>query len=288
MTGFGVSELDNDKWSIRVELKSLNNKFLEINMRLPKSFKEKEMELRQYIGPQIQRGSVSIQVTAERKESAADADAVDVNMPLAMAYHRQLTELGNTLQLKTDDLLNSIIAFPDVVRYEESGVSDEDWQLIKEVSQQAFKKFDTFRLQEGDTIEKYLIECVARINDSLSKVALEEAPRKESLKSKLLQSLLENREEITVDENRFEQEMIFYLEKYDIAEEKSRLGHHIEFFLKSLKEEGSGKKLNFIAQEMGREINTMGSKAYHFPIQQNVVLMKEELEKIKEQLLNVL
>src|SRR5690606_12102550 len=122
--------------------KSLNNKFLEINMRLPKSFKEKEMELRQYIGPQIQRGSVSIQVTAERKESAADADAVDVNMPLAMAYHRQLTELGNTLQLKTDDLLNSIIAFPDVVRYEESGVSDEDWQLIKEVSQQAFKKFD--------------------------------------------------------------------------------------------------------------------------------------------------
>src|SRR5690606_232062 len=120
MTGFGVRELDNDKWSIRVELKTLNNKFLEINMRLPKSFKEKEMELRQYIGPQIQRGSVSIQVTAERKESAADADAVDVNMPLAMAYHRQLTELGNTLQLKTDDLINSIIAFPDVVRYEEA------------------------------------------------------------------------------------------------------------------------------------------------------------------------
>ncbi len=288
MTGFGSGEIDNDIWNLKTEIKSLNNKFLELNVRMPKSFKDKEIELRQLLGAKIQRGSVSVSIVAERKDNSGVNDNLTVNLPLAKSYYNKLNQLSADLGMETPNLLNTIIAFPDVVKYEESEVSEEDWQLILSTVETAFEKFDQFRLQEGKTISNYITECVVKIGEYLKTVEREEIPRRESIRGKLLQSLTDNKDDIKVDENRLEQEIIFYLEKYDIGEEKSRLRHHIDFFIECLEKDANGKKLNFISQEMGREINTLGSKAYYFPIQQAVVLMKEELEKIKEQLLNVL
>lgn len=288
MTGFGAAEIDNDIWNIKSEIKSLNNKFLELNVRMPKSFKDKEIELRQHLNSRIQRGSVSVLIVAERKDNTGINDSLTVNLPLAKSYYEKLSQLSTDLGMETPNLLNTIIAFPDVVKYEESDVSEEDWQLIITTINTALEQFDNFRIQEGKTIGTYISECVSKIREYIKAVEKEEIPRRDSIKGKLLQSLLENKDEMKVDENRLEQEIIFYLEKYDIGEEKSRLRHHLDFFLECLEKDASGKKLSFIAQEMGREINTLGSKAYYFPIQQSVVLMKEELEKIKEQLLNVL
>jgi uncharacterized protein (TIGR00255 family) len=288
MTGFGSGEIDNDIWNLKTEIKSLNNKFLELNVRMPKSFKDKEIELRQLLGAKIQRGSVSVSIIAERKDNTGVNDNLNVNLPLAKSYYDKLDQLSKDLGMETPNLLNTIIAFPDVVKYEENEVSEEDWQLILTTVETAFEKFDQFRLQEGKTIGNYIIDCVEKIKEYLKTVEKEEIPRRDSIKGKLLQSLTDNKDDIKVDENRLEQEIIFYLEKYDIGEEKSRLRHHIDFFIECLEKDANGKKLNFISQEMGREINTLGSKAYYFPIQQAVVLMKEELEKIKEQLLNVL
>jgi uncharacterized protein (TIGR00255 family) len=288
MTGFGSGEIDNEIWNLKTEIKSLNNKFLELNVRMPKSFKDKEIELRQLLGAKIQRGSVSVSIMAERKDNTGVNDNLNVNLPLAKSYYDKLNQLSKDLGMETPNLLNTIIAFPDVVKYEENEVSEDDWQLILTTVEAAFEKFDQFRLQEGKTIGKYIIDCVEKISEYLKTVEKEEVPRRESIKGKLLQSLTDNKDDIKVDENRLEQEIIFYLEKYDIGEEKSRLRHHMDFFIECLEKDANGKKLNFIAQEMGREINTLGSKAYYFPIQQAVVLMKEELEKIKEQLLNVL
>lgn len=288
MTGFGASEFENEIWNIKTEIKSLNNKFLELNVRMPKSFKDKEIELRQHLNTRIQRGSVSMNILTERKDNSSVNDTLSINLPLAKSYYEKLNMLSGELGMDTPNLLSTIIAFPDVVRYEETEVSEEDWQLIMGTVETALQRFDEFRSIEGATISKYLIDCIEKIRGHVKHVETEEAQRRESIKSKLLQSLMENKDDISVDQNRFEQEVIYYLEKYDIAEEKSRLIHHLDFFIECLEKDASGKKLNFIAQEMGREINTMGSKAYYFPIQQSVVFMKEELEKIKEQLLNVL
>lgn len=288
MTGFGAADFENEIWNIKTEIKSLNNKFLELNIRLPKSFKDKEIELRQHLNSKIQRGSVSMAITAERKDNGAINDSLSVNLQLAKSYYDKLNLLSGELGIETPNMLQTIIAFPDVVKYEETDVSEDDWKQIMGTVDAALLKFDEFRATEGATISKYIIDCIDKIRDLISTVEAEEIPRRESVKGKLLQSLMENKDDVTVDQNRFEQEVIYYLEKYDIGEEKSRLRHHLDFFIECLEKDASGKKLNFIAQEMGREINTMGSKAYYFPIQQSVVLMKEELEKIKEQLLNVL
>jgi uncharacterized protein (TIGR00255 family) len=287
MTGFGASEAENENWRIRTEIKSLNNKFLDINMRLPKSFKDKEIELRQLLTFKVGRGSVSITIVAEKKDNSA-GDSLNINLPLAKSYKDKLENMAKELHIATPDLWATIMALPDVIKYEESEGLEEDWILIRESVETAFEQFDKFRLQEGKTIEIYLRECVDKIGISLETVEREEVPRRESIKGRLMQSLADNKEDVNIDQNRFEQEIIYYLEKYDIAEEKSRLRHHLNFFLECLEKEANGKKLNFISQEMGREINTLGSKAYFFPIQQAVVFMKEELEKIKEQLLNVL
>lgn len=288
MTGFGAAEIDNETWRIRAEIKSLNNKFLEINLRLPKSFKDREIELRQELTTRIGRGSVSVFIAADRKNMSEAYDALSVNIPIAKSYYKKLGSLAKELDMKMPDIFQALIALPEVMRYEESNGLDEDWEVIMGCINNAIGQFDEFRLQEGKVIGKYLETCVTKINEYLEGVEKEEAPRRENIKGRLMQSLADNKEDAKVDANRFEQEMIYYLEKYDIAEEKSRLRHHLQFFLECLEKEGNGKKLNFIAQEMGREINTLGSKAYFFPIQQGVVLMKEELEKIKEQLLNVL
>ena len=177
---------------------------------------------------------------------------------------------------------------PDVLKFDETDGVEEDWILIKETVEEAFGKFDTFRIQEGNTVKTYFETCIAAIHSQLKIVEAEEIPRKEAMRDKLFQALAEQKEKLEIDHNRFEQEVIFYLEKFDIGEEKSRLSNHLAYFNETLAKDANGKKLNFIAQEIGREINTMGSKANYFLIQQAVICMKEELEKIKEQLLNIL
>jgi uncharacterized protein (TIGR00255 family) len=288
MTGFGSYEIENEQWKLKTEIKSLNNKFFDLNLRLPKSFKDKDIELRQVLSNKINRGSVSVQIIAEKKNGSSLNDNLSLNLPLAKSFYEKIQTLASELNIQSNDLMNTIIAFPDVIKYEENISTEEDWTMVKSSVDEAFERFDAFRLQEGKTIGLYLIACVDKIRNYVKTVEIEEVPRRESIKGKLLQSLNDNKEDVSVDQNRFEQEIIYYLEKYDIAEEKSRLYHHLDFFIECLEKDANGKKLNFIAQEMGREINTMGSKAYYFPIQQAVVLMKEELEKIKEQLLNVL
>lgn len=288
MTGFGSSEMENEQWRIRTEIKSLNNKFFDLNLRLPKSFKDKDIELRQILSNKINRGSVSVQIYADRKDTSIQNDALSLNLPLARSFFDKIQTLASELDIQSKDLMSTIISFPDVIRYEENVSTEEDWNMVKISVDKAYELFDAFRLQEGKTIQLYIIDCVNKIKEYLGNVEQEEGARRDSIKGRLLQSLTENKEDISVDQNRFEQEIIYYLEKYDIGEEKSRLYHHIDFFMECLEKDANGKKLNFIAQEMGREINTIGSKAYFFPIQQAVVLMKEELEKVKEQLLNVL
>jgi uncharacterized protein (TIGR00255 family) len=288
MTGYGISETENQNWRIKTEIKSLNNKFLELTVRLPKSFKDKDIEIRQLLTAKIGRGSVSVNLSAERKESEMNNDSMSINLPLAKSYSEKLIALAQSLNLPTDTIFNTVISLPEVLKYDESEKFEEDWKVIKENIENAFLQFDEFRITEGTFISQYLLDCLSTISSHLDEIAIHEGPRKESVKEKLWLSLIENNEEKNIDKNRYEQELIYYLEKYDIAEEKSRLAHHLSFFKDNLEKEANGKKLNFIAQEIGREINTIGSKANYFPIQQSVILMKEELEKIKEQLLNVL
>lgn len=288
MTGFGAAEKENGAWKIRAEIKSLNNKFFDLNLRLPKAFRDKEIELRQLLSNSVGRGSVSFILSAERKDSAQDSELLSLNLPLAKSLHEKISTLATQLNLNSDSILSNMLSFPDLIRYEENNASDEDWNFVKSCIEEASLQFDAFRLQEGKTIGRYIRTCLAAIREQLAGIEKEEQPRKDSMRGRLMQSLTDSKEDVAIDQNRFEQEMIYYLEKYDIGEEKSRLNHHLDFFAETLEKDGNGKKLGFIAQEMGREINTIGSKAYYFPIQQSVVLMKEELEKIKEQLLNVL
>jgi uncharacterized protein (TIGR00255 family) len=288
MTGYGLSESENNQWRVKAEIKSLNNKFLELNIRLPKTFKDKDIEIRQLLTNKIIRGSVSVNINAERKDNQNANDSLSINIPLAKSYFQKIESLTEALNIPNENILNTILTLPDVMKYDETDGLEEDWILIKTAVLKAFEQFESFRIQEGEFIKKYLKACIEVISLNLENIAQHEAPRKEGIKDKLWLSLLENKEEKNIDKNRYEQELIYYLEKYDIAEEKSRLAHHISFFNECLEKEGNGKKLSFISQELGREINTIGSKANYFPIQQSVVIMKEELEKIKEQLLNVL
>lgn len=286
MTGYGVAEGENANCRIKIEIKSLNNKFLELNLRLPRTFKDKDIEVRQILTNKIIRGSVAVNINVEKKEQ--NTGGLNINTELAKSYFNKLSALKTELNIADANLFNTVLNMPDVLKYDETDGAEDDWALIKDCLTKAFDAFDGFRNQEGIFIQNYLNTSLKEISANLSAIAEHEQPRKEAVKNKLWLSLTENNEQGNIDKNRYEQELIYYLEKYDIAEEKSRLAHHISFFEDNLIKDGSGKKLGFIAQEIGREINTIGSKANYFPMQQAVVVMKEELEKIKEQLLNVL
>lgn len=290
MTGFGTSEQQKDGTTVKAELKSVNNKFLDLTIRLPRSFKDKETELRQQYITKIGRGSVFLNVSFEKSQTDSFKDKLQINEALAKAYQAKLQALANNVFHENISLFEQVIKLPDVLRFDEEAGMEEEWDFIKTTLEKAFEDFDRFRLQEGEKLKAYLIDCLNGIEKWLAVAEEQEQGRKTSLRGRLLQALKETKEEesIHIDMNRFEQEIIYYLEKYDIAEEKSRLKNHLRFFIKTLNDEANGKKLSFISQEMGREINTIGSKANYFPIQEAVVNMKEELEKIKEQLMNVL
>lgn len=287
MTGFGLATNDYAQAKYTVEIKSLNSKFLELSLKLPKSFSDKELLLRNECSKLIERGKVHVNINAEYLN--ANAKTATISQELLKIYYTQLEAAANELGAVKDNLFQLALNFPDVVQYPEEDVTEEEWKLIHLTFEQALVNFQTFRRDEGAVLQQDLELRIHNIVNAQKQVELQEPNRIPLIRERLNNYLAEAIGKENIDKNRFEQELIFYIDKLDITEEKIRLKSHCDYFLASLKNtDANGKKLAFISQEIGREINTMGSKANDAGIQQIVIGMKEELEKIKEQLLNVL
>ncbi len=287
MTGYGIASFDSGNTKYTVEIKSLNSKFLELSLRIPKAFSEKEFQLRNECNKQIERGKVSLSINVEQADSSVKAAGIDAD--LLKNYYNQLKKVSNDLGEPTSNLLQLALGLPEVVKYDEETVSEEEWQVVEKTFQQALTAFQQFRADEGNVLEQDVKYRIGIILKNLELVEVEEPKRVPLIKERLNQFLIEAVARESIDQNRFEQELIYYIDKLDITEEKIRLKSHCDYFIETLKNgDANGKKLGFISQEIGREINTLGSKANDANIQKLVVGMKEELEKIKEQLLNVL
>lgn len=287
MTGYGLASADHQNVKFVVEIKSLNSKFLELNLKLPKAFSDKELLLRNVCSKDIERGKVSVSINIERGEEALKG--ATINAALLSKYYKQLEEININLGANSSNLLQAVLNFPDVISYVEDEVSENDWTILNNTFNKALTSFNLFRETEGAVLKADLELRVKNILGFFSQIEVLEPLRIPLIKARLNQFLEENVGKINVDQNRLEQELIYYIDKLDITEEKIRLRSHCDYFIDTLKsKDANGKKLGFISQEIGREINTMGAKANDAQIQQLVVGMKEELEKIKEQLLNVL
>ena len=289
MTGYGVAQFENKDYAFKVEIKALNSKFLDVHLKLPRVFLDKELELRSLISERLERGKVSVMVDfislgANHKQLTLDED-------LFVDYYSQLKTLSDKIGADDKDLFKIALESPEVMKSQRE-VKDykEEWEIIKNLTISAANACEEFRVTEGKELSDALFSYAHDIERLLTEIKTFEPERIELIKVKLEQNLHELRLKEDFDKNRFEQEIIYYLEKYDIAEEKVRLQQHIDFFKEILLDDykSKGKKLGFIGQEFGREINTIGSKANHAGIQKLVVSMKEELEKIKEQSLNIL
>ena len=282
MTGFGKASLQLPTKKITVEIKSLNSKGLDLNTRMPSVFREMELGLRNQISQRLERGKVDfslyVEVTGEETTSK-------INVPIVNGYMNQMKAvLPNADET---ELLKMAVRMPDALKTERDEIDANERKQIQSVIDEALENIANFRKDEGASLEKEFQLRIANINNLMTEAVSYDAERVETVKTRLRTALDELK--VNVDENRFEQELIFYLEKYDITEEKVRLGNHLNYFIETLNgTEANGRKLGFITQEMGREINTMGSKSNHTEMQKLVVMMKDELEKIKEQVLNVL
>lgn len=288
MTGFGKATLELENKKVSIEIKSLNSKQLDINTRIPNLYKEKDLVLRNEIKNQLERGKVELSVFIE---SVGTDKETKINKPIVEAYYQQLTELSSELGIPMDKepILQTIVKLPDALKTEHQELDEEEWNQIFAGFKSAVADLNSFRKQEGDALQVDIFERIANIEKLLEEVPQYEAKRIETVKTRINDNLKEFVEKQNVDKNRFEQEIIYYLEKLDITEEKVRLANHCKYFIETADNGNSiGKKLGFIAQEIGREINTLGSKANDSDIQKIVIQMKDELEKIKEQLLNVL
>ncbi|TCD03988.1 YicC/YloC family endoribonuclease [Pedobacter psychroterrae] len=287
MTGFGLASADHENVKFAVEIKSLNSKFLELNLKLPRAFSEKELVLRNVCSKDIERGKVSVSINIERSEE--NLKGATINAALLTKYYKQLEEINLSLGANSSNLMQAALNFPEVISYAEEEANEGDWDILQSTFHVALKNFNQFRLDEGAVLKTDLELRIKNILQFFSEIEVLEPLRINQIKNKLNQFLEDNVGKINVDQNRLEQELIYYIDKLDITEEKIRLRSHCDYFIETLKsKDANGKKLGFISQEIGREINTMGSKANDAQIQQLVVGMKEELEKIKEQLLNVL
>ncbi|MCY1633299.1 YicC/YloC family endoribonuclease [Marinifilum sp. D737] len=288
MTGFGKATLELENKKVSIEIKSLNSKQLDINTRIPNLYKEKDLVLRNEIKNQLERGKVELSVFIE---SVGTDKETKINKPIVEAYYQQLTELSSELgiPMEKEPILQTIVKLPDALKTEHQELDEEEWNQIFAGFKSAVADLNSFRKQEGAALQVDIFERIANIEKLLEEVPQYEAKRIETVKTRINDNLKEFVEKQNVDKNRFEQEIIYYLEKLDITEEKVRLANHCKYFIETANNGNSiGKKLGFIAQEIGREINTLGSKANDSDIQKIVIQMKDELEKIKEQLLNVL
>ena len=287
MTGYGIATYDNEGKQFTVEIKSLNSKFLELNLRVPKEYANKELILRNESTKLLERGKVNISITSNTDNPLARA--ATINKELLKHYYAELKDAAEELGASTDNLLDAALDLPEVVTYQEAVADEDDWEKVHEVFLSALKQFNQFRIDEGAILREELLLRVNSIIELQAIVEEKEVDRIPLIREKLASYIDKAVGKENVDHNRFEQELVYYIDKLDITEEKVRLRSHCNYFIKALDEaDANGKKLAFISQEMGREINTLGSKANNAEIQQVVVKMKEELEKIKEQLLNVL
>ncbi|MEZ4810024.1 MAG: YicC/YloC family endoribonuclease [Allomuricauda sp.] len=281
MTGFGKHVVQLPSKKITVELKSLNSKSLDINARIPQSFREKELELRKMIADALERGKVDFGLYVE---ITGEETTAEVNQGVVKKYMEQLSKIAQGDDLK---LLELALRMPDTLKTDKDDIDEAEYEAIKEAMEQALSEINDFRSKEGKVLEKDFVERIKALNNLLEKVKAIDPERLGTIRERLERAVADLK--VEVDANRFEQELIYYLEKYDITEEKVRLANHLDYFENTLhSNDSNGKKLGFIAQEIGREINTIGSKANYAPMQQLVVQMKDELEKIKEQMLNVL
>ncbi len=287
MTGFGKATCEYGNKKIIVEIKSLNSKQADISTRIAGLYREKDIEIRNEITQALERGKIdfSLYVDNSDKESATK-----INPSLVASYYEQITAISQTLGIeKPANWFDVLLRMPDVMKSEIEQLEDAEWNEVKKAIHLAIEQLQAFREQEGKALEAVFRSKIATIKSLLEQIAPFEAERVDKIKSRLEENLQALSEKIDYDKNRLEQELIFYIEKLDVSEEKVRLTNHLHYFIETLEHEKSpGKKLGFISQEIGREINTLGSKANHSEMQKIVVHMKDELEQIKEQVLNVL
>ncbi len=281
MTGFGKHVIQLPTKKITVELKSLNSKSLDLNVRMPSAYREKELELRKLIANSLQRGKIDIGLYIEL---TGDETTAQVNESAIRQYMKQLRAIADGDDLR---LMEMALRMPDALKTEREDIDEEEYRTILKALEKALVEINLFRSQEGKSLETDFFDRLATLKSLLQKVIEIDPERLATVRERLEKAVADLKTEI--DANRFEQELIYYLEKYDITEEKVRLANHLDYFSSTLlSDDSNGKKLGFITQEIGREINTIGSKANYAPMQQLVVQMKDELEKIKEQMLNVL
>lgn len=287
MTGYGKSHGQLTGKGLSLEVKTLNGKYLDIHLKIPTVYKTREQEIRGLLGQKLKRGKVELIISINSQDETSN---YALNKGLMKKYYHELTdfarEQGTTV---SGDLIPAILRLPDIVQQDEQTLEEEEWQAVSAAIREAIEDCDNFRKEEGRHLEDDLKLHLQNISAHLAEIPELDASRKENIKQKMRNALEKAREIAEPDPNRFEQELLYYLEKLDINEELVRLEKHLSYFSETLEEpESSGKKLGFIAQEIGREINTIGSKANDAPIQKIVVQMKDELEKIKEQIMNVL
>lgn len=286
MTSYGRAAATLADRTVAIELKTLNSKFVDLRLKVPPGFQEKEMELRKILHDRLLRGKIEATFTFENQ---AGGEVFNINKAVFSQYHAQLLSLSQDLNFKANDILNAIIRLPEVVASSSNPITEHEWKEIRACLDLAIDQLLAHRREEGASAEEDLRKQIRIIMENLAQVTEFEEARVEKVRLRMSNNLDEYLQRENVDENRFEQEVLFYLEKIDITEEKVRLSQHCDYFIEELdtEKEMKGRKLNFISQEMGREINTLGAKAYSSDIQKRVVLMKDALEKVKEQLANI-
>ncbi len=286
MTGFGKITTELSSKKITVEIKALNSKQMDLSTRISSAFKDKEMEIRSLLLQSLLRGKVEFNMFVEY---IGKDIPTQINLAAVESYYQQIQSISDKLSIALPaDWFQTLLRLPDTIKSETAEIDENEWKVILEAINDAIRQLTGFRIQEGEMLTNLFKQKIARIADLLVQVESYESERIEKIKARIIDNL-EKVAEKDYDKNRFEQEMIYYIEKLDVNEEKNRLTNHLNYFISTLGEEqGQGKKLGFIAQEIGREINTLGSKSNHAEMQKIVVQMKDELEQIKEQILNVL
>ena len=287
MTGYGKATAELSDKKINVEIKSLNSKAMDLSTRIAPLYREKEIEIRNEIAKALERGKVDFSLWIDKKDACELV--TPINQDVVVAYYERIRTISETTGIPApEDWFSTLLRMPDVIKTEAQEVNEEEWNVVEKAIKEAIGHLCDFRIQEGAMLQKLFEQKIANISRLLSEVEPYEKERIEKIKARIMDNL----EKIAgqdYDKNRFEQEMIYYIEKLDVNEEKNRLDNHLKYYISTMESgHGQGKKLGFIAQEMGREINTLGSKSNHAEMQKLVVQMKDELEQIKEQVLNVL
>ena len=283
MTGFGKAEINTQNKKLTIEIKSLNSKQIDMSVRMPSAYREKELSIRKTVGQSLNRGKIDVALFVEQTHSELSAT---INSEVVKAYYSDLKGIAKELD-NTDDIMSSIMRLPDVLKSKKEEIDESEWTQIESLLSQAIDAITNYRADEGRILAEDFELRIENIRTSLNEIAAYEKSRIEKIKGSIREKIDELK--VSADENRFEQELIYYIEKLDITEEITRLNLHLNYFIEVMQSANSqGKKLGFICHEIGREINTIGSKSNDATMQQEVVKMKDELEKIKEQILNVL